>query len=69
MLAGNGNSAPISAGPRLFASSSGSSSEAGKGTLYGGKEAKANAKAVAGLGGVFASVPGTIGQLIFTGVF
>jgi predicted TIM-barrel fold metal-dependent hydrolase len=44
-------------------------SESGKGTLYGGKEAKANAKAVAGLGGVFASVPGTIGQLIFTGVF
>src|SRR2546423_13852792 len=31
MLAGNGHSAPISAGPWPFASSSGSSSEAGKG--------------------------------------
>jgi predicted TIM-barrel fold metal-dependent hydrolase len=39
------------------------------GGLYGGKAAKANAKAVAGLGGVFATVPSTIGQLIFTGVF
>src|SRR3954465_3297917 len=37
--------------------------------VYGGKAAKANAKAVAGLGGVFATVPSTIGQLIFTGVF
>jgi predicted TIM-barrel fold metal-dependent hydrolase len=37
--------------------------------IYGGKAAKANAKAVAGLGGVFATVPSTIGQLIFTGVF
>jgi len=42
--------------------------EAGQATLYGGKEGKANARAVAGLGGVFASVPSTIGQLIFTGV-
>jgi predicted TIM-barrel fold metal-dependent hydrolase len=37
--------------------------------IYGGKAAKANAKAVAGLGSVFSVVPGTIGQLIFTGVF
>ncbi|TMK86940.1 MAG: hypothetical protein E6G57_11625, partial [Actinobacteria bacterium] len=37
--------------------------------VYGGKAAKANAKAVAGLGGVFSTVPSTIGQLIFTGVF
>jgi predicted TIM-barrel fold metal-dependent hydrolase len=37
--------------------------------IYGGKAAKANAKAVAGLGGVFSTVPSTIGQLIFTGVF
>jgi predicted TIM-barrel fold metal-dependent hydrolase len=37
--------------------------------VYGGKAAKANAKAVAGLGSVFSVVPSTIGQLIFTGVF
>src|SRR5205807_187547 len=43
--------------------------EAGGGGFYGGKAGKANAKAVAGLGGVFSAVPGTIGQLIFTGVF
>ena len=42
--------------------------KAGAGTLYGGKRPNANAKAVAGLGGVFATVPSTIGQLIFTGV-
>ena len=42
--------------------------KAGSGTLYGGKRPNANAKAVAGLGGVFATVPSTIGQLIFTGV-
>jgi predicted TIM-barrel fold metal-dependent hydrolase len=37
--------------------------------IYGGTAAKANAKAVAGLGSVFSVVPSTIGQLIFTGVF
>ncbi len=44
---------------------------AGGNALYGNadKASKANAKAVAGLGGVFATVPSTIGQLIFTGVF
>ncbi len=31
------------------------------------QKSKANAKAVGGLAGVFATVPGTIGQLIFTG--
>ena len=41
----------------------------GSGGIYGGKAAKANAKAVAGLGGVFSTVPSTIGQLIFTGTF
>jgi predicted TIM-barrel fold metal-dependent hydrolase len=41
----------------------------GSGGLYGGKAAKANAKAVAGLGSVFSTVPSTIGQLIFTGTF
>jgi predicted TIM-barrel fold metal-dependent hydrolase len=41
----------------------------GTAQLYGGGTGKANAKAVAGLGGVFATVPSTIGQLIFTGVF
>jgi predicted TIM-barrel fold metal-dependent hydrolase len=43
----------------------------GRSDLYGDKEkrSKANAKAVAGLGGVFSVVPGIIGQLIFTGVF
>jgi predicted TIM-barrel fold metal-dependent hydrolase len=41
----------------------------GGGGIYGGKAAKANAKAVAGLGSVFATVPSTIGQLIFTGTF
>jgi len=37
--------------------------------IYGGKAAKANAKAVGGLAGVFSVVPNTIGQLIFTGAF
>jgi predicted TIM-barrel fold metal-dependent hydrolase len=41
----------------------------GGGGIYGGKAAKANAKAVAGLGSVFSTVPNTIGQLIFTGTF
>lgn len=36
--------------------------------LYGGR-GKAGAKAAAGLSGVFSTVPSTIGQLIFTGVF
>ena len=37
---------------------------------YGdGKRSKASAKAAAGLAGVFSTVPSTIGQLIFTGVF
>jgi len=40
----------------------------GTGTFYGGDRPNANAKAVAGLGSVFATVPSTIGQLIFTGV-
>jgi predicted TIM-barrel fold metal-dependent hydrolase len=40
----------------------------GTSQLYGGQRPNANAKAVAGLGGVFASVPSTIGQLVFTGV-
>jgi predicted TIM-barrel fold metal-dependent hydrolase len=45
--------------------------KAGGNALYGNRDkaSKANAKAVAGLGGVFATVPSTIGQLIFTGVF
>jgi predicted TIM-barrel fold metal-dependent hydrolase len=48
--------------------------KAGKGSnqLYGSRDdqkSKANAKAVGGLAGVFATVPNTIGQLIFTGVF
>src|SRR4051812_32777701 len=34
--------------------------------IYGGKAAKANAKAVAGLGSVVSVVPSTIGPLIFT---
>jgi len=37
--------------------------------LYGGRSSKARAKAVGGLAGVFATVPSTISQLIFTGVF
>lgn len=37
--------------------------------IYGGRSAKANAKAVGGLAGVFSTVPSTISQLIFTGVF
>jgi predicted TIM-barrel fold metal-dependent hydrolase len=36
--------------------------------LYGDKRAKTNAKAVGGLAGVFAMVPSTVTQLIFTGV-
>jgi predicted TIM-barrel fold metal-dependent hydrolase len=43
--------------------------KAGRNLLYGGKAAKANAKAVGGLAGVFSTVPATMGQLIFTGVF
>lgn len=45
----------------------------GNENLYGAKAKKAtsrsSAKAVASLSGVFSSVPNTIGQLIFTGVF
>jgi predicted TIM-barrel fold metal-dependent hydrolase len=37
--------------------------------IYGGKSAKANAKAVGGLAGVFSTVPSTVAQFIFTGVF
>lgn len=37
--------------------------------LYGGKSARANAKAVGGLAGVFATVPATVSQLVFTGTF
>ena len=43
--------------------------KAGGNQLYGGQAAKANAKAVGGLAGVFSTVPATMGQLIFTGVF
>jgi len=43
--------------------------QSGGPSVYGGQAAKANAKAVAGLGAVFTTVPSTIGQLIFTGVF
>jgi predicted TIM-barrel fold metal-dependent hydrolase len=42
---------------------------AGGEAFYGGKTSRANAKAVGGLGGIFATVPSTIGQLIFTGTF
>jgi predicted TIM-barrel fold metal-dependent hydrolase len=41
----------------------------GSGTLYGGKEATANAKAIAGMGTVFSMVPSTMAQLIITGTF
>jgi len=45
--------------------------EASRKSFYGQGDlaSKANAKAVGGLAGVFATVPNTIGQLIFTGVF
>ena len=43
--------------------------KSGAGTLYGGQRPDANAKAVGGLAGVFSTVPSTMGQLIFTGVF
>lgn len=43
--------------------------DASRNALYGGKAVKANAKAVGGLAGVFSTVPSTISQLIFTGVF
>ena len=42
--------------------------KAGGRSLYGGK-GKAGAKAVAGLGSVFSTVPATMGLLLFTGVF
>ena len=51
------------------AKSSAAGGAKGERGVYGGKAAKANAKAVAGLGSVFSTVPSTIGQLIFTGVF
>lgn len=37
--------------------------------LYGGGQSRASAKAVGGLSGVFSTVPSTISQFIFTGVF
>lgn len=37
--------------------------------LYGGTSARANAKAVGGLAGVFSTVPATVSSLIFTGTF
>ncbi len=40
-----------------------------KTAVYGGRSARANAKAVGGLAGVFSTVPSTIAQLIFTGTF
>ena len=43
--------------------------QSGGGTLYGGSRPDANAKAVGGLAGVFSTVPATMSQLIFTGVF
>jgi predicted TIM-barrel fold metal-dependent hydrolase len=46
--------------------------KAGGRTLYASgahANAKAGAKAAAGLSGVFSTVPATMGQLIFTGVF
>jgi predicted TIM-barrel fold metal-dependent hydrolase len=43
--------------------------KAGGGGLYGGKRPDANAKAVGGLAGVFSTVPSTMSQLLFTGVF
>ncbi|MDA8401235.1 MAG: amidohydrolase family protein [Actinomycetota bacterium] len=45
------------------------SAKKGSAGAHAGRSSKANAKAVAGLGGVFSVVPSTIGQLIFTGVF
>jgi predicted TIM-barrel fold metal-dependent hydrolase len=39
------------------------------GSIYGGSTSKANAKAVGGLAHVFTTVPNTVAQLIFTGVF
>jgi len=42
---------------------------AGGRELYGAGSEQAGAKAAAGLSGVFSSVPSTIGQLVFTGVF
>jgi predicted TIM-barrel fold metal-dependent hydrolase len=41
----------------------------GGATLYGGARPDANAKAVGGLAGVFSTVPATMSQLLFTGVF
>ena len=43
--------------------------KAGGRQLYGEGKGRAGAKAAAGLSGVFATVPSTVGQLIFTGVF
>ena len=60
--------------PRRPAAHRAAQAKAGKGSnqLYGSRDeqkSKANAKAVGGLAGVFSTVPNTIGQLIFTGVF
>ena len=46
-----------------------SSKNLGYGTGTAEQKKKNNAKAVGGLAGVFSAVPGTIGKLIFTGVF
>ena len=43
--------------------------KAGGRQLYGEGKGRAGAKAAAGLSGVFSTVPSTVGQLIFTGVF
>jgi predicted TIM-barrel fold metal-dependent hydrolase len=43
--------------------------KAGGRQLYGEGKEQPGAKAAAGLAGVFSSVPSTIGQLVFTGVF
>jgi predicted TIM-barrel fold metal-dependent hydrolase len=42
---------------------------AGGRQLYGEGRSQAGAKAAAGLAGVFSTVPATVGQLVFTGVF
>lgn len=46
-----------------------SANRAGGKHLYGAGQSRASAKAVGGLSGIFSSVPSTISQFIFTGVF
>jgi len=60
---------PATSAPSGTGAGSAASEDSSRNAIYGGKSARANAKAVGGLAGVFSTVPDTVAQLIFTGVF